>query len=61
MHSRVFLQKFNTENVLLSYLAALKISGFSHGDGGKNRKQDTSVRNLTTIAINFREMVCLGR
>ena len=61
MHSGVFLQKFYTENILLSYLAALQKSGFSHGDGGKDRKQDTPVRNLTIIAKSFKEMVCLGR
>jgi hypothetical protein len=55
MHSGVFLQKFCTENVLLSYLVALQKSGFSYGDGGKDRKQDTSARNLTIIAKGFRE------
>jgi len=39
-------QKFNTENILLTYLVALQISGFSHGDGGKY---------LTIMAKRFRE------
>jgi hypothetical protein len=55
MHSGVFLQKFYTENILLSNLVALQISGFSHGDGGKDRKQDTPARNLTIVSKRLRE------
>jgi len=36
-------------------LVALQISGFSHGDGGKDRKKDTFARNLTIVVKGFRE------
>jgi hypothetical protein len=37
------------------YLIALQKSEFSHGDGGKDRKQDTPARNLTIFAKGFKE------
>jgi hypothetical protein len=54
-HSGVLLQKFYTENVLLSYLVALQKSAFSHGGGGKDRKQDRPARNFTIVAKVFRK------
>jgi hypothetical protein len=36
-------------------MVPLQKSGVSHGDGGKDRKQDTPARNLTIIARGFRE------
>jgi hypothetical protein len=47
--------KILSENILLSNLVALQVSGFNHGNGGKNRKQDTPARNLTIIAKSFRQ------